>query len=237
MDRRERTENLEEAVMAALDGFQAGIWTALPCVVDNYKPADLGNGTVDVKPCIQARLQKPTGEFVWVDLPMLVDCPVVFPGGGGFTLTFPIQRGDEILVVFSSRCIDAWYQLGSPAKESGDGIQTQPQLDLRLHDLSDGFAIAGVKSCPRSIPDISTTTTQLRSDDGATFVEVGEAEITLKAATINMNYTTLNQTGTNTNIHSTVTQDGGQMSSLGTVVHTHVHTGVQSGSNNTGQPA
>ena len=67
--------------------------------------------------------------------------PVVFPGGGGFALTFPVAAGDECLVVFASRCIDAWWQSG------GVGEPMEP----RMHDLSDGFALIGVRSQPAHV--------------------------------------------------------------------------------------
>ncbi|MDR7283533.1 hypothetical protein J2X84_002357 [Pseudomonas corrugata] len=121
--------------------------------------------------CVQVRDE--AGALTGTELPLLVDCPVQFPAGGGCTLTFPVKAGDECLVVFSSRCIDAWWQSG--------GIQAQPEL--RMHDLSDGFALLGFRSQPRVIHGISTTATQLRSDDGAAFVEVNPTShaITLTA--------------------------------------------------------
>ncbi|MCL9653139.1 hypothetical protein L2088_00345 [Pseudomonas protegens] len=94
--------------------------------------------------------------------PLLLDCPVQFPAGGGCTLTFPVAKGDECLVVFSSRCIDAWWQSG--------GIQVQ--AELRMHDMSDGFALLGFRSLPRMIPGISTSAVQLRSDHSSAFIEV-----------------------------------------------------------------
>ncbi|MFW8450019.1 Gp138 family membrane-puncturing spike protein, partial [Klebsiella pneumoniae] len=70
-----------------------------------------------------------SGAQVSVNLPLLVDVPVVFPRGGGCTLTFPVKPGDECLVIFADRCIDFWWQSG--------GIQ-EP-VDERMHDLSDAF--------------------------------------------------------------------------------------------------
>jgi hypothetical protein len=118
--------------------------------------------TCTVQPAINGQVRDETGALTDVELPLLVDCPVQFPAGGGCTLTFPVKDGDECLVVFSSRCIDAWWQSG--------GIQVQPEL--RMHDLSDGFALLGFRSLPRVISGISTTAAQLRTDDGAAFVEV-----------------------------------------------------------------
>src|ERR1019366_1339884 len=90
------------------------------------------------------------------------DVPIVFPSAGGFTITLPITVGDEVLVIFSSRCIDGWWQNG--------GIQAP--IEFRMHDLSDGFAIPGPKSLPHVIPNISTTGAQIRNNAGTTYVEI-----------------------------------------------------------------
>jgi hypothetical protein len=94
------------------------------------------------------------------------------------------------LVVFSSRCIDNWWNNG--------GVQNQ--RELRMHDLSDGFCILGPWSQQTKIDNVSTTTTQLRTSDGKIYAEVDNdnekirlvdneitVEIDHKASTINMN--------------------------------------------------
>ena len=166
MDRRERDGDAATALLAMLQGWQGQLWTALPGYVvpdDGGSPFNAAARTVRVQPTIQARVQRPDGSFEWMSLPILLDCPVVFPAGGGVTLTFPIRAGDEMLVVFASRCIDAWWQSG--------GIQVQPEL--RMHDMSDGFAIPmGGSSKPNVIPGISTQYAMWRNDVGTTRIEL-----------------------------------------------------------------
>jgi phage baseplate assembly protein gpV len=163
MDRRERWESEHEAMLAAFDGRQAEIWTALPAIVKSFDASKL---TVTVQPAVMGRVQAQDGSWSDVKMPELPDVPLFYPCGGGFTLTFPIVAGDEVLVVFGSRCIDAWWYYGG--EENAQAVQ-------RMHDLSDGFAIAGFRSKPRPLSAISTTSTQLRSDDGAAYVEIGAA--------------------------------------------------------------
>ena len=76
--------------------------------------------------------------------------------------TYKVKPGDECLVVFASRCIDAWWQSG--------GIQSP--AEARMHDLSDGFAIPGPWSQAAKIEGVSASAVQLRSDDGASCVEI-----------------------------------------------------------------
>lgn len=177
LDKRERIDDPLEGLSVALNGWQSKIQTAVPGIIQSFSPDDM---TCTVQPAIGGQVRDEAGALTGTELPLLVDCPVQFPAGGGCTLTFPVRSGDECLVVFSSRCIDAWWQSG--------GIQAQPEL--RMHDLSDGFALLGFRSQPRVIHGISATATQLRSDDGAAFVEVNPTShaITLTApggATIN----------------------------------------------------
>lgn len=154
MDRRERVDDPVEALRAALDGKQAEMWTALPGLVETFDPQAM---TVTVRPAVKGAFESESGARAAVTMPLLVDVPVVFPGAGGFTLTFPVASGDPCLVVFGSRCIDGWWQSGGVA-EAPDG---------RMHDLSDGFAILGPRPRPGVLtPSVDAQRVQLRTDDG-----------------------------------------------------------------------
>lgn len=170
MDPRERFAHTEEVLRAAMRAWQASVWTALPGIIQSY---DSTAGTVVVQPALRGVVQQPTGAFDAVDLPLLLDVPVVFPSGGGCTLTFPLAEGDECLVVFSSRCIDGWWQSG--------GVQLP--MEPRLHDLSDGFCIPGPRSVPNMPADISADAVQLRSDDGEAYVQLNPTTHDIDVAT------------------------------------------------------
>lgn len=165
MDRRERFADDEETLRIALQGMRAAMWTALPGIIVSFNTDDPDNVTAVVQPAIKGVVQDKDGNYSAVNLPVLPDVPVVFPRGGGCTLTFPIAAGDECLVVFSSRCIDGWWQ--------GGGIQLP--MEPRMHDLSDGFAILGPQSKTAKIGNISKTAVQLRSDDGDAYVQLNPA--------------------------------------------------------------
>ena len=170
MRREELLNDPEEAFRLGLEGNRAGLWTALPGTVT---AVDLDTQTVSVQPAVQARITEPGGASRLADLPLLVDVPIVWPRGGGFALTFPVQPGDEVLVVFAARCIDAWWQSGGSAAPAED----------RMHDLSDGFAILGPTSQPRKLGGVDGQKVQLRNEDGSTFVEIGPSGIVAVTAT------------------------------------------------------
>lgn len=155
----ERVSDELVAVQNTLEGWQRKLWTALPGIVQSAPATD---GTISVQPSIMGRLRTPSGEEQDVPLPLLIKCPLMNPAGGGFTVSFPIKPGDEVLVVFASRCIDAWWQSGG----------VQKQLELRMHNLSDGFAVPGGRSVGNVPPNLHPDNVQLRNDAGTTFVEM-----------------------------------------------------------------
>lgn len=146
---------LDQAMTARL----SCLWTALPGIIQNFDPVAM---TCQVQPAIQGKVRSEDGSIALVNLPMLLDCPVVFPHGGGCSLTFPVKVGDECLVVFSSRAIDLWWQSGG----------VQPPVEMRMHDLSDGFVLVGPYSQTKVLSAVSTDSVQLRSDDGQAFFEL-----------------------------------------------------------------
>lgn len=176
MDRRERIDSLQDSLLAAFQGFQSGVWTALPGVVVSVDNTG-SEQTVDVQPALRMQFMNPDNSWTSVKPPVCIHCPVQFPGGGGATLTFPVKVGDECLLVFASRCIDSWWQQGA-----ADG-NVPEQAEYRMHDLSDGFALLGFRSVPRVLPNISTTETQLRTDDGVATIGLNPATYAINVQT------------------------------------------------------
>lgn len=162
MDQRERLNDHEEALRTVLRGWQAGLWTAMPGILQAF---DAGAMTAKVQPSVQGQLRQADGTWKDATLPLCLDCPVIFPAGGGFALTFPLAQGDEGLLVFASRCIDAWWASG--------GVQKQPRF--RMHDLSDGFFLPGCFSQPRKLANINTSFPELRNAAGTIKLAATEA--------------------------------------------------------------
>ena len=176
MDRRERYSDLEEGLRIALEGQQGKLWTALPGTVVAFDPV---RQTCNVQPVLSVNIRQQDGTFKPLNLPMLLDCPIQFASGGGVTLTFPIAVNDEVLVVFASRCIDSWWAQGGNITQGG----LQPvQPELRMHDLSDGFVLPGIKSQPNKFT-ISTTAAQLRTNDGGAYLELNPTSKEIKVET------------------------------------------------------
>lgn len=160
LERLERQEDAAAETQAMLEAWQFELHTAMPGIVESFDPARM---TVSVQPAIRGAVKRRDGSVYSTPLPMLVDVPVCFQGGGGYIATFPIKKGDDCLVIFSERCIDAWWQSGG----------VQEPVEFRMHDLSDGFALVGVRSQPNVVSGgVATDAAELRRDDGMALIRL-----------------------------------------------------------------
>lgn len=217
-NRLERLADLNESLLAAMDASKGTIWTALPGIIQSFDAAKM---TCVVKPAIKGS-KVVNGAREFVSMPLLLDCPVIFPNGGGFSLTFPIASGDECLVLFSSRCIDSWWALGGE----------QNPFEHRMLDLSDGFVLPGPRSKPRAIPAISTTNVQLRNEDGSAYVDIDPDGAISLVSPLQVSIT-----APDVAITGNVAIGGGSLTHNGhDVGSTHKHTGVTAGGALTGNP-
>lgn len=178
---RQRHTDPFEARESHHDRRQASIHTGMPGIIVSYDP---GTMTATVQPALQGISTEINGTRKAVDISPIYDVPVHFPGGGGFLLTFPVKAGDECWLKFSERSLDNWHQQGG----------TQLPSDWRMHDINDAVCEVGVRSQPQ-VPGggsstarnagtpISGSTTQLRTDDGTTVIDLDgpNQTITLKS--------------------------------------------------------
>lgn len=231
----------------AMEGHQAKIWTALPGIVT---AVDLAAQTVSVQPAIQGQTTNEAGDVSNVNLPLLVDVPICWPRAGGFAITFPVAAGDEVLVVFASRCIDAWWQSG------GVGAQAE----VRMHDLSDGFAILAPTSQAKKLSNVQSDGVEMRTESRSTFIRLTEGTIYIKGNIVHEGNNTqtgnLSRTGTSTttgkitgqggmsiqggsgfDMTGSITHNSGTITSNGkNIGYDHTHGGVQPGAGNTAGP-
>ncbi|MCW0309116.1 Gp138 family membrane-puncturing spike protein [Pantoea ananatis] len=205
----------EQAMKVLSDTIFSMLRVSMPGIIESFDPVAC---TCSIQPALKGQVADALGNMKSAPLPVLVDVPVIFPRGGGCTITFPVKAGDECLVIFSDRCIDFWWQNGG----------VQEPVDQRQHDLSDAFAIVGPQSQAQKISSISTTSVQVRTDDGSSFIELmqgGNVNITTPLLTVNGNV----------QVNGTVKSTGDQVAK-GISQTGHVHSGVQSGSSQTGGP-
>ncbi|WP_048784601.1 Gp138 family membrane-puncturing spike protein [Pantoea vagans] len=236
----------QQAMKVLSDTIFSMLRVSMPGIIQSFDPITC---TCTVQPAISGQVANEAGELKSAPLPLLVDVPVVFPRGGGCTITFPVKAGDECLVVFSDRCIDFWWQNGG----------VQEPVDPRQHDLSDAFAFIGPQSQAEVIGNISTSTLQMRTDDGAAYIELDPNSHAVNiVAPGGLNVTTpLAKFSAAVTINGMLTWMGGMVGSLATgtaakitgaiefigslksngkdISDQHTHNGVQSGTGNSGK--
>ena len=137
----------------------------IPCIIQSY---DAVKGTVECQPAVRERIINQKEEIEYLNLPLLTNVPVVFPSNGIFSLTFPLKKGDECLVLFSDLSIDNFWEKGN----------IQNPIEDRRHDLSDGIAIP----CNLSLSKERTTSNRIRLGTKNASIEVEDGEIYLNAS-------------------------------------------------------
>ena len=228
---QERLGLSTEAIEGALWQWACMMRTAIPAYVLSFDP---DAQTVTVQIAIKEIVLKPPPSTTAtpspgvtqniptdVPVPQIEDVPIIMMRVPGWSLTFPIVEGTECLLIFGDACIDGWWQNGG----------LNPQADRRRHDLSDAFALFGPWSQPNRIPNYSTDSVQLRSDDLTVLVSLSSDRISIVAPKIDVtSLGDINITGKKV----TVTSTDSDTTVDGKVFLTHTHTGVQSGGSNSG---
>ncbi len=132
----------------------------MPGIVKSFDPLTM---TASVQPAIRESVKNYDSLVPkWTELPVISDVPVLFPGSSDYIMTFPLQEGDEVLLVFSDMNIDGFWQTGKTAN----------QTILRRHALSDAMAIP--------VQGISQPKAQTVTDFNTVYPELRSADVTVK---------------------------------------------------------
>lgn len=157
-----QTGGQQQSFDALKDAISSSLRVSIPGIIQDFDPETV---TCTVQPAIKGAVPDKAGGIAPEDLMLLTNVPVIFPRGGGCTITFPVKEGDECLVIFGDRCVDFWWQSGG----------VQEPADDRQHDMSDAFAIIGPQSQAKKISGISSSALEIRSDNGATKLSLNPA--------------------------------------------------------------
>jgi hypothetical protein len=139
---------LAEALRLALDARVSEIRVALPGIVQSY---DSAKQRCSVQVAIMDGFRDEYGERRAESLPIVNDVPVVFPGAGSYSITWPLAKGDTVLLVFSSSSLDRWLVRGGVVDPADD----------RRHTLNDAIAIAGLRDFAHAVPSAGVHSTAM----------------------------------------------------------------------------
>lgn len=92
------------------------VHTCLPGVVKSF---DATSQTAE----IQLAIELPSADGTRHAVPPLLDVPILYPRGGGFAVTLPLESGDGVLVMFSEEDYAKWFTTNSQP--------VQPTIDRR----------------------------------------------------------------------------------------------------------
>jgi len=155
--------SLPTVLNSALVKRMRGVRVALPARVESYDPT---TQQITAQPLVLEGYVAEEGERATERLPAIAGVPVVFPGAGGFRVTFPIAVGDTVLLVFASSSIDRWLALGGEVDPADD----------RRHALSDAIAIPGLRDFAHALGNAPSSTMSIGKDGGPT-IEISGTEI------------------------------------------------------------
>ena len=216
------------------------VHTSLPGVVVEY---DHETRRARVQPAVDLLLSPPDnptadfGALIPMPKPIILDVPVIFPAGGGYTVHFPLVKDDPVMLLFAERDIAAFkltLETGPPISDDVMEIQhavcipgfVPPTVTLAGDGLvlqsNDGATYVHLNDSPRTID------AQL---DGATRIRMDPNSIGITAVSVTV---TGNLTVTGTSTLTGNVLPGANVDSID--VGTHTHRGVATGIGNTGVP-
>lgn len=184
-----RTPTLAAILNAVKAQTFADLRVSMPARVEKYDDA---TQLADVQPLLKESYVDEEGERAIARLPVITNVPVVFPGGGGMRITFPVRAGDTVMLVFSDRSIDSWLAQGGEATPE----------DERRHHLSDAVAWPGLH--PNTAPwngaeeNVVTLGDDTSASDFVALATATRAEITELRNTVDALVTKFNTHGHNT---------------------------------------
>lgn len=155
----------------------SSLYVAFPAIVNTIN----ANGTVNVQPAIRERVVDADNVIRYQDYPIIPNVPVVFPSTNSAFISMPISYGDECLVVITDQSFDNWWLYG--------GLQNP--IEQRRHNLTDAFAIFGIRNNTHPLPFSSTL--KLYGPNGS-IIDLGAEKVSVTYG--QKERVTINETGT-----------------------------------------
>lgn len=163
-----RTVDAIELIQRAIESRVSDVWTSIPGTIKAYTPGP--SPVADILPCVRAPVPNEDGDTVYEDLPVIPNVPIAFPRGkkGAYSITWPLEPGDSVLLVVNTVAIGEWRSSG----------QVSSPGDLRLHSLGSVIAYPGIGpdaeplggsgSAPASLPALVLEGPEVRIGKDAT---------------------------------------------------------------------
>ena len=118
--------NLAQAIRFAIRQSLKDVYTCMPGIVESYDAETR-------RAVVKGALKVVTTKKEEIGRESIHNVPVMFPSGGGFAMTFPLEPGDPVLLLYSQRGLAKWKKtLGVAAPDT-----------IGFFSEKDAFAIPG----------------------------------------------------------------------------------------------
>ncbi len=160
LDPEKDYSNMTDAFKFILNQFKKSLYSIIPGVIETYNQS---TKRCRVKPAINIKKTDGTIE----EQSEIINVPVVWPSGGGFTILSPLPSGTPVLIFFSQRGITKFKETFS-TEDPGKGVFAK----------EDAIVIPSFGSL--SVTPATNDGMSMQTEDGSNyiFVEDGDIEIT-----------------------------------------------------------
>lgn len=134
----------------------------IPGIIQSY---DSVHNTATIQPAIREEIVNEDNTVQYMNLPILVNVPIIFPSCSIGSIKMLLKQGDECLVLFSDLSIDNFWKYAN----------VQNPIEVRRHDLSDGIAIPCILSQPNTK---QFNGTGIEIECGSSKIKIEKSEIT-----------------------------------------------------------
>ena len=160
---RSSRESFARGIPWAVRELLKRVNTCLPAIVRSYDPATR-------RAMVEPALPLVGKDGTLLNRAPVPNVPVVWPSGGGYTLTFPLAAGDPVLLVYAQRGIGGFKRTFGPSVPDLDGFFA----------AKDAVALAGFGTL--SVTPAVAGAVNLQANDGSAYISLGANGIALKTS-------------------------------------------------------
>lgn len=160
--------SLYRVIQSHIKDFENKFYTSIPAVVDSYDPLEC---TINA----QISISDIDTDGVIRIPPILDRVPLLLPSTGSSAITFPVKKGDKIILHFCHSNIETFF---TQNKENFENV-TDPRT-LRKHDINDCFATLGLRTYDDTVIKRDGTLDIYHNNSRITISEDGKLEIEIK---------------------------------------------------------
>ena len=184
MNRDTDYANMAQSIRFAIRQSLKDLYTCMPGIVESYDAETR-------RAVVKGALKVVTTNKEEIEREAIHNVPVVFPSGGGFAMTFPLEPGDAVLLLYSQRGLTNWKKTLGVAAPDIIGFFSEkdafaiPGFGPTQGELEHIIAVdsQGVKVSSTTAVAVEAPTVTVRTDFGESVViSVGASGIRIETA-------------------------------------------------------